>query len=160
MFLPENLHLRRARLTDASALVAILYDTFESTWRPNITPAAAQAFRSEDRPSAYVGERGLEFWVAEHRGEVVGFVDWEGDFVNALHVRADHSRSGVGTCLMDKAEAEIAKSAFAAVRLETDTFNVRSQAFYRARGYREVDRYPDAEWNSALTTLLMMKALS
>lgn len=33
-----------------------------------------------------MGERGLHFWVVEVAGEVVGFVDWEGDFVNALHV--------------------------------------------------------------------------
>jgi GNAT superfamily N-acetyltransferase len=90
----------------------------------------------------------------------VGFVDWEGDFVNALHVLAVHARTGVGAVLMDVAEAEIAAAGFAAVRLETDTFNARSQAFYRARGYAEADRYPDEEWDSGLTTLLLVKTLS
>ena len=40
-----------------------------------------------------------------------------------------------------------------------DSFNTRSQAFYAARGYREADRYPDLEWNSGLTTLLLVKPL-
>jgi ribosomal protein S18 acetylase RimI-like enzyme len=155
-----NLQIRRAQLADAGACKTILHDTFDSTWRPNITPAAAQAFRSEDRPSAYVGERGLEFWVAERGGEVVGFVDWQDDFVNALHVLASHSRSGVGGRLMDHAAAEIARAGFAQVRLETDTFNQRSQAFYAKRGYVEADRYPDTEWHSNLTTLLLVKALA
>ena len=56
-------------------------------------------------------------------------------------------------------ENEIAKSGFGKVRLETDSFNAKSQAFYRARGYQEADRYPDTEWNSGLTTLLLVKAL-
>lgn len=159
MPIAHDIRIRPATEADAAALRAILYDTFESTWRPQLAPAAAAAFAAEDRPAAYVGQRGLWFWVAERDGEVVGFVDWERDFVNALHVRASHARTGVGGRLMDKAEAEIAGAGFAAARLETDTFNLRSQAFYAARGYREADRYPDHEWNSGLTTILLVKAL-
>jgi GNAT superfamily N-acetyltransferase len=151
--------IRPARTSDAAALRAILYDTFESTWRPQVTPAAAQAFLDEDRPAAYVTARGLKFWVAQRDGQVVGFVDWDGDFVNALHVRSDHARTGLGARLMDKAEAEIAATGSRAARLETDTFNAPSQAFYAARGYREADRYPDREWKSGLTTLLLVKPL-
>lgn len=151
--------LRPARATDAPRLRAILYDTFESTWLPQLTSAAAEAFRREDRPAAYVADRGLGFRVAERLGEVVGFVDWEGDFVNALHVHSSAIRSGIGAGLMDLAEREIARSGQVSARLETDTFNVRSQGFYASRGYLEVDRYPDLEWNSGLTTLLLVKPL-
>ena len=154
-----NVEVRRARPHDAAALRAILRDTFESTWRPNVTAAAAQAFLDEDRPAVYVGERGLEFWVAEARGEVVGLVHWQNDFVHALHVRASHARRGVGAALMDLAEAKIAGAGFAAAMLETDTFNQRSQAFYAARGYQEARRYPDTEWSSGLTTILLVKSL-
>jgi len=154
-----GVRLRRAQLADAPELRAILHDTFESTWRPNITTAAADAFLSEDRPSAYIRARGLEFRVAERDGEVVGLVHWEADFVNALHVLASYARSGIGAALMDEAEAEIASAGFASARLETDTFNSRSQAFYAARGYVEAGRYPDTEWNSGLTTLLLAKDL-
>lgn len=97
--------------------------------------------------------------MAEVGGAVVGFVDWDGDFINALHVRSSHARTGVGGRLMDRAEAAIAEAGFASARLETDTFNLRSQAFYAARGYVEADRYPDEEWNSGLTTLLLVKML-
>ena len=151
--------LRAAQLEDLAILRAILYDTFESTWRPNITEAAAQAFIQEDRPAAYVSARGIHFWVAETSGEVVGFVDWEGDFVKALHVRSAHARQGIGRRLMDHAEVQIARASCSA-RLETDTFNRRSRAFYAARGYREAEQYPDEEWNSGLTTILLIKLLS
>jgi ribosomal protein S18 acetylase RimI-like enzyme len=151
--------VRRARPADAPALRAILYDTFASTWRPNVTAAAAQAFTDEDRPGAYVAERGLEFWVAEREAEVVGLVHWQNDFVHALHVRSGRSRRGVGARLMDRAEAEIAAAGFAAALLETDTFNTASQAFYAARGYLEARRYPDEQWASGLTTILLVKTL-
>jgi ribosomal protein S18 acetylase RimI-like enzyme len=154
-----NIQLRRAEPADAAALKAILRDTFESTWRPNVTAQAAAAFLSEDRPAAFVAERGLEFCVAEREGEVVGLVHWRDDFVHALHVHSRHARSGVGARLMDHVEAAIAAAGFAAARLETDTFNQRSQAFYAARGYQEAGRYPDEEWNSGLITLLLVKPL-
>jgi len=151
--------LRPSRPEDAPALVAILRDTFESTWRPNITLAAAKSFHDDDRPSAYVTALGHEFWVCECGAGVAGFVHWQGDFVNALHVRGAHARSGVGACLMDKAEAEIHRSGFSAARLETDTFNTISRRFYAKRGYREADRYPDKEWNSGLMTILLVRPL-
>jgi len=152
--------IRQAGPEDGAALKAILRDTFESTWLPQLTPEAAAAYRREDRPAAYVGERGLLFIVAEVGGAVVGFVDWDGDFVNALHVLASQARSGVGGRLMDHAEAAIAAAGHAQARLETDTFNTRSRAFYAKRGYREAGRYPDEEWSSGLTTLLLVKALA
>lgn len=156
---PGPITVRRATPADAAALRAILTDTLESTWAPNISEDAARSVRAQDRPAAYVSARGRLFWVAEVGEVVVGLVDWEGDFVNALHVRASHARMGVGARLMDHAEAAVRAGGFSSARLETDTFNLRSQAFYAARGYREADRYPDTEWNSGLTTLLLVKTL-
>jgi ribosomal protein S18 acetylase RimI-like enzyme len=152
-----TVRIRRAAPRDAAILRVILHDTFASTWLPQVTPRAAARFRDEDRPAAYVADRGLLFWVAVRDGQVVGFVDHEGDFINALHVHSPHARKGVGAALMDHAEAEIAAAGHPSVRLETDTFNIRSQAFYAARGFVEADRYPDEEWESGLTTLLLVK---
>jgi ribosomal protein S18 acetylase RimI-like enzyme len=151
--------LRQARPEDGAQLEAILRDTFESTWRPQITDAAIQAFRAGNRPTAYVAECGSEFWVAERDGEVIGLIHWRDDFVHALHVLGAHSRMGAGTRLMSLAEAQIASAGFPKARLETDSFNTRSRAFYAGRGYSEVGRYPDEEWNSGLTTLLLVKRL-
>ncbi|KCZ93930.1 GNAT family N-acetyltransferase [Hyphomonas johnsonii] len=155
----KYLHIRPARADDSAALIAILYSTFQSTWRPAITPAAAGAYARENRPADYVGRCGLEFRVAERAGEVIGLVHWRNDFIHALHVHSAHARTGAGAALMDLAEAEIAHAGFPSARLETDTFNTASQAFYAGRGYVEAGRYPDAEWDSGLTTLLLEKRL-
>jgi ribosomal protein S18 acetylase RimI-like enzyme len=125
-----------------------------------MTPAAAKAFREEDRAAQYVASRGTEFLVAECDGEVVGFVHWDADFVKALHVRSTCGRRGIGGQLMDYAEAAIAEAGVKFARLETDTFNTRSRAFYKARGYREAGRYADTEWNSGFTTILLVKPLN
>jgi ribosomal protein S18 acetylase RimI-like enzyme len=157
---PETIAIRRATPDDAPALIAVLRSTYESTWRPQITAEAATTIEAENRPAAYVAERGLEFRVVELDGAVVGLVHWDADFIHALHVRADKARRGVGSALMDLAEREIAAAGHASVRLETDTFNQPSQAFYAARGFVEAGRYPDEEWDSRLTTLLLVKDLS
>lgn len=151
--------IRLATPTDRDAIIAILFNTFETTWRPQISHVAAHAFIDENRPASYFAARGHLFWVCELDGVVAGFVDWEGDFVNALHVHDAHARSGVGSALMDKADAEIANDGFSHARLETDTFNQISQAFYKKRGFIETDRYPDHEWNSDLVTVLLVKSL-
>ena len=160
MLASSEIIVRQALTSDAAALRAILYATYESTWLPNLTPAAAQVYFKEDRPAAYVAARGLRFLVAEHDKELLAFVDWEGDFINALHVRPSYARMGLGNRLMAVAETQILHAGFVAARLETDTFNTKSQAFYAARGYHEEDRYPDEEWNSGLTTILLVKPLN
>jgi ribosomal protein S18 acetylase RimI-like enzyme len=155
----SELVIRPARVGEDAALVRVLLETFESTWRPQISVAAAKAHLEQGRAAAYVSESGLEFWVADLEGQIVGLIHWRDDFVHALHVRPSHARSGVGSRLMDRAEADIASSGFEQVRLETDTFNLASQALYRSRCYREAGRYPDKEWNSGLTTILLVKSL-
>lgn len=138
---------------------AILQDSFESVWRPNIFPAAATAYLDEDRGAAYVDQYGKDFRVAELDGVVVGLAHWQDDFIHALHVGSAYRRYGIGGQLMDLAEMEMARAGIGQVRLETDTFNEASCAFYGARGYAEAGRYPDEEWDSDLTTILFVKPL-
>jgi len=151
--------IRQAIPSDAEAIVALLHDSFRTTWEPVVTPAAAKAYWESDRARRYVVEMGSEFRVAVSGDKVAGMVHWRGDFVHALHVVSSWRRKGIATQLMDEAETRIAEAGYRAVRLETDTFNRASQAFYRSRGYQEEERYPDGEWASGLTTLLLRKPL-
>lgn len=156
----DQIAVRQARLIDNVAMKEILRDTFASTWRPYISPDSAQAYLATDRGAAYVDQYGRDFWVADLNGQVVGLVHWQGDFVRALHVWSSHFRRGIGRRLMDLAEKKILMAGFRQVRLETDMFNEGSRAFYVARGFSEAGRYPDEEWDSDLTTILLIKQLS
>jgi len=151
--------IRPSRTADRQAVIDILDDTFVSTWKPNITANAAKRFHAEQRPARYFDLRGDQFMIAELDGKPAGFVDWEGDFIHALHVHSAYARCGVGSALLTLAEREIAASDRTRARLETDTFNTRSRAFYKKHGYVETDRYPDEEWHSGLTTILLEKPL-
>jgi ribosomal protein S18 acetylase RimI-like enzyme len=152
--------LRPFRPADAPALVAILRETFADTWAPQMSAERVAAHGIADKSAGYVREKGAAFLIAEIDGVVAGFVHWEAGFVNALHIAASMRRRGVGRALMEAAEAAMRAAGETRARLETDTFNVGSQALYRSLGYAEIDRYPDEEYDpERITTVLLEKRL-
>ncbi len=138
---------------------AILRDTFESTWRPQITEASIRNYLDTDIGGRFVERAGADMLVAEIGGEIAGLIHCVDDFVDALHVGSAFQRRGVGRCLMERAEQDMLARGFRQARLETDTFNEQSQNFYKSLGYVEMGRYPDEEWKSGLTTVLFEKRL-
>ncbi|WP_371232840.1 N-acetyltransferase family protein [Pseudomonas sp. QE6] len=151
--------IRRAEPADADAILRILGETYEATWKPALTAEAIERFESSAHTAAYVRERLPFFHVACIDDAVVGLLDWRDDFIDALHVSVQRQRLGIGAALLSHAEAEIAGAGHRQVRLETDTFNLQARAFYGKNGYAEIDFYPDEEWHSGFTTVLMTKAL-
>ncbi|MDR3005793.1 MAG: GNAT family N-acetyltransferase [Acidovorax sp.] len=159
MSLSSTPALRQAAQTDAQALRAILWATYETTWKPEVTAAKHAQICEQDKPAAYVQSRGDLFWLAECDGVVAAMVDWEDDFVHALHVLPSFQGRGLGQALLQHAEAAMRAAGHAKARLETDTFNQAAIGFYERHGYQCEATYPDEEWESGLTTVLMTKAL-
>lgn len=155
-----KLEIRPAVPADAQAVAAILTDTYLGTWKPQLSAAAAAAFERQDKIRGYVEARLLAFRLACVDGVVAAMVDWEGNFVWALHVGQAWQRMGLGGALLAHAEGEIARAGHREARLETDTFNMQSRAFYRRHGYAEIGFYPDETWDSGFTTVLLAKALA
>ena len=151
--------IRPAHPQDFPAMKAILRDTFERTWRPEITEAAARRYIETDIGGGFVAHSGADMLVAEADGRVAGLVHCVDDFIDALHVSPGQQRRGIGAVLLDHAEQKIRAAGFSQARLETDTFNHQARAFYGKHGYAEVDFYPDEEWHSGFTTVLMIKPL-
>ncbi|MDF3882485.1 GNAT family N-acetyltransferase [Cupriavidus basilensis] len=151
--------IRRAGPSDAQAVAAILTETYLTTWQPQLTPEAAMRFAQCDKIGDYVRSRLAEFHLACVNGTVAGMVDWENDFVWALHVSPRWQARGVGSTLLAHAEAAMAAAGHRQARLETDTFNAGSRAFYQRHGYAEVEFYPDESWHSGFTTVLLSKPL-
>ncbi|MGO4158898.1 GNAT family N-acetyltransferase [Cupriavidus sp. YAF13] len=151
--------IRRAGPSDALAVATLLTETFLATWKPQLTAEAALRFEQEDKVGDYVRSRLAQFHVACVDGTVAGMVDWENDFIWALHVSPCWQARGLGSALLAHAEAAMAAAGHRQARLETDTFNVKSRAFYRRHGYAEVEFYPDESWHSGFTTVLLSKPL-
>ncbi|MGO1072806.1 GNAT family N-acetyltransferase [Lysobacter sp. CA199] len=151
--------IRPAVAADRTALLALLAETFEDTWRPQLTEQAIADYHRNRVAQAFVESQWPDFVIAEIAGEVLGFAHREGGFVEALHVAAAGRRRGIARALMNALEASMRAEGLRLASLETDTFNTGSQGLYLALGYREVARYPDEEWNSGLTTIRYEKSL-
>ncbi len=74
--------------------------------------------------------------VYEHEGHVVGFVAMVGNEVGGLFVHPDFQRRGIGRALLDSARES-------RPFLELDVFeaNEIGRRFYRAYGFRQLDRH-------------------
>jgi ribosomal protein S18 acetylase RimI-like enzyme len=151
--------IRPASAADAAALTALLNATFIETWAPQMSDEALAAWRLRDSPARYVREKSAAFFVAEADGELAGMIHWHEGFVHALHVDAGHRRCGIGATLMAMAERASRAAGHEHLRLETDTFNTGSRALYARLGFREVERYPDQEYDAKIVTLLLEKDL-
>jgi ribosomal protein S18 acetylase RimI-like enzyme len=154
--------LRCARASDVAAVTSLLMQTYHTTWAPMLRPEVAATFASGERTQAYVQAHWHEFTVATPGADgepVVGMVHTLGDFIDALHVAPSQQRRGIGALLLAHAEAHMRAQGHRTARLETDTFNTQSRAFYARHGYAEVAMYPDEEWDSGFTTVLLTKAL-
>lgn len=85
-----------------------------------------------------------EFWVAESRGRIVGYVRFvlpDGrrvGWLDDLYVRPEHAGRGVGTALLDVVKAALPGG----FGLWTYASNRPAGAFYAAHGLREVSRTP------------------
>lgn len=155
----NSLSIRPARKTDFAALFDILIATFEQVWQPQLTgPGIGKGKAFPARANAYLDQYGTDVYLAKRHDHPLGIIHWIDDFVAALHVSPAAQGQGVGSTLLAFATEEIAKS-HDQVRLETDCFNTRSRAFYQQQGFEEVKRYPDTEWDSGFTTILLRKSL-
>lgn len=89
---------------------------------------------------------GTRFVVARSRDEVVafaiaGFISQERDVViQAIHVRKDHRRRGVGTSLVRDIEGWAEAKSARYVELGVYEFNPEARAFYERLGYLTVSR--------------------
>lgn len=155
---PEPM-LRPAGPADEAAVFNLLMQTYRATWEPHLSPAAAARFASGSETREYVRAHLAEVIVAEYESRVVGMVHAKGNFIDALHVLPDMQRAGIGGRLLAHAEERMRRAGHTQSRLETDTFNERSRAFYARHGYTEIDTYPDEEWDSGFTTILMTHSL-
>ena len=94
-------------------------------------------------------------WLSAHdeSGALVGgfigtaYLDWLA--IDVLWVAESHRGRGIGSALLNKAEAEGLRVGARAAYL--DTFKWQAKEFYEARGYREFGRledFPEGQWRS------------
>jgi GNAT superfamily N-acetyltransferase len=120
--------IRRAEPTDLPAIEALVRDVVLTTYN-------FVTFRDGDDWS--------RSWIAELGGRLAGVVTTTSDRVDALWIGVTDRRRGIGVALLDRAEREIAERGHSVGRLRCVYSNANAIAFYEARGWTRVRRYPD-----------------
>lgn len=131
--LAGDFRVRGANADDAAACANILNDWIDATeWMPRCHPPddVLRHYQTEVLPASRV-------WVAENRGETIGFLALAPDgIVTALYVREDARQSGVGKALLDHAKLESPVG----LRLWTFVSNLGARLFYLREGFHEAQR--------------------
>jgi GNAT superfamily N-acetyltransferase len=126
----SDLIVRPARSTDAGKAGAFLSEFVDQTaWIPRIHS------RAED--IGFVGTMIQRGWVtvAMQGADLSGFLAREGHDIHALYVGQSTWRQGSGSALIAAAQRDAAQ-----LSLWTFQANKGALAFYRAHGFREVER--------------------
>ncbi|QCX28364.1 ribosomal protein S18-alanine N-acetyltransferase [Nocardioides jishulii] len=133
---------------------------------PALAALEEEAFGADAWSAATLGElvsaAGRRLLVAERDGEVVGYVltALAGDFADLLRiaVAASARREGVASMLVDAAVLAAAADGADRMLLEVSEANAGAQAFYRRRGFTEIDRRP-GYYRDGSAALVMLREL-
>src|SRR5262245_60778193 len=142
----EDLVIRRAAETDLSKV-----ETFARTTWPvayaGIIPDVVQRrlldrWYSPESLRSTLAAQGSSFFVAESRGEVVGFAQFarrsaESVELTRIYVLPDRQRSGIGRQLLDAGLKECAAEGLRHLTVEVERDNGPGRRFYERVGFAE-----------------------
>jgi GNAT superfamily N-acetyltransferase len=131
---------------------APIRDLFIAVNRQLVPPHMRDAFEAYitrslteemDRVSAYYGERGGGFWVAEHGAEIVGMFGLERAGPGACELRRMYvaptvRRRGVASLMLRFAEHECRRLSMHKIELSTSELQPSAVELYRKAGYQLV----------------------
>ena len=142
---PQTLRIFREAVREGAA--GVYSETERNAWAPSVMEAGSWRIRRLSQPT----------WVAEVRGEVVGFSDLTSDGeVGMLYVPPDHTRFGIGSALLDEVERHAREEGRS--RLHTHASLLAEPVFAR-RGFVVVRRQWAERGGERLAQAVMVKVL-
>jgi len=135
---------------------------FESLWRIDQECFPPGISYSKRELRAFIGGRDSFTLVATDengvlRGFIVGYCGAAGHVIT-IDVGPGSRRSGVGSLLLQSAEARMRAAGCSAVGLETAVDNATALAFYKCHGYHVVRTYP-RYYSNGVDALVLKKDL-
>jgi [ribosomal protein S18]-alanine N-acetyltransferase len=139
-------------------------DDFDVLWRMDQECFAPGIAYSKAELRAYIRNRGSFTLVAVHgeSGEPQGFLVAYGGPVGhiiTIDVGSAFRRLGVGSLLLNAAEARLRSAGSRAAGLETAVDNIGALAFYKRHGYSVVRTWP-RYYSNGLDALVLQKSLA
>jgi ribosomal-protein-alanine N-acetyltransferase len=143
--------VRRARIGDVGQILSIERASFVEPWDEETLSQSIELFPT----SCYV---------AEYRGEIVGFLigspqPVEGGFyghIANLAVAERCRKKGIGHLILKRAEHQFRLEGALGIQLEVRESNRIAREFYRKEGYEEVFMFP-SYYSDAENAIVMMK---
>lgn len=135
-------HLRPARGDDCADIYRVHRHAVRLACLQSYNPAVMEAWLALLSPEAYLrtmNEPGKAVWVIEYLGQVQGFfqIDLSAAQLDALYVHPFVHNLGLGTALLNRAEALLLQADNGAVRLYASENSI---PFYEINGYRSLGR--------------------
>ena len=146
------------RSGEAAALAGLFYRTVHAVCLGDYTQEQVDAW-ADGRVDVDAWERSfLQHYtlVARVGGEIVGFADLDGDYLDRLYVHKDHQRSGVATALVQALEQAAARQGHR--RLVTHA-SITARPFFEKQGYQVVKEQQVERRGVLLTNFVMEKTL-
>ena len=134
-----DLVIRGAVPDDHEVLHDLLFASWMTTWAPACPSEAVAEFREQGPVAGYLTACLEQIDVGVSDGRAVAAMHLRGDHLAALHVAPGLKGRGLGSAMMDEAEARGAR------RLEVRAFNEPAIRFYEARGWRRERTYMATE---------------
>lgn len=138
-------------------------DDFETLWRIDQECFAPGIAYSKPELRAYIRHRGAFTLVAHGERGVGGFIvahqGATGGHIVTIDVVASDRRSGLGSLLLQAAEARLRAGGASAVGLETAVDNIAALAFYKRHGYSVIRTWP-RYYSNGVDALVLTKDLS
>ena len=131
--------IRPARDGDYAAIARLRRQTIRHVNAPDYPDEVIRRWSAKESAATLrASAESCRRWVAVERGRIIGFCehDLQGS-LSRLYVHKDHLRKGIGSRLLEAAEASLKKQNCNEVRLDS---TVTAKGFYAARGYKVVKR--------------------
>ena len=136
--------IRPALAEDAHALANLSRRVIETNYAGFLPPDVLDSWLAGDAVEQYMAAHLAKCHVAEQNGELIAIYVIDGDLLDLLMVHPVRQGRGIGGKMLAHAEARLCKS-HEVIRLESFAANVRTNRFYRARGWRVSGEETDAD---------------
>lgn len=150
--------LSEYRPGEAAALVRLFYNTVHSVCLGDYTQEQVDAWADGTADPAVWEQSFLrhQTLVARIGGEIAGFADLDGDYLDRLYVHRDFQRQGVATALAQALEQRAAEKGFSRIMVHA---SVTARPFFEKRGWRVVREQQVERKGVFLTNFTMEKDL-
>ena len=143
---------------EAAALAELFYRTVHAVCTADYTPAQLDAW-ADGKVDVAVWDKSFlrhDTLVARMNGEIVGFADLDGGYLDRLYVHKDHQRQGVATALVQALEGLAVSRG---ERCMTTHASITARPFFEKQGYRVIREQQVERKGLLLTNFVMEKAL-